>query len=181
MMRFIARLYFWLIGWKVKNEVPSTLKKYVMIGLPHTSNWDFPIAMAALLILRLKTNYLAKRELFRFPLGIIMRAFGGIPVDRSKHGGLVDAMIDELNKHDEMILLIPPEGTRKYVKDWKTGFYRVAMGANVPIVLAYLDYGRKTTGLKAVFYPTGDYEKDVEVMKSYYKGMKGKYPEYQNV
>lgn len=180
-MRTIARFFLWLIGWKVKNEVPPTFKKYVMIGLPHTSNWDFPIAMAALLVLRLKTNYLAKKELFKFPLGIIMRLFGGIPVDRTKHGGLVDAMIYEFSQHDELILLIPPEGTRKYVKEWKTGFYRVATGANVPIVMAYLDYGTKTTGLKAVFYPTGDYEKDVESIKSYYKGMKGKYPEDQNV
>ncbi len=152
-----------------------------MIGVPHTSNWDFPIAMAALILLRLKTNYLAKKELFRFPLGIIMRAFGGIPVDRTKHSGLVEAMIAEFDKHEELILLVPPEGTRKYVKEWKTGFYRVATGANVPIVLAYLDYGTKTAGLKAVLYPTGSYEADLEKIKSYYKGMKGKFPENQNV
>jgi 1-acyl-sn-glycerol-3-phosphate acyltransferase len=179
-MRTIARLYFWLTGWKVKNEVPPTLKKYVMIGLPHTSNWDFPIAMAALLILRLKTNYLAKKSLFKFPLGIIMRAFGGIPVDRSKHSGMVEAMIAEFAKHDELILLIPPEGTRGYVKEWKTGFYRVAVGAGVPIVLAYLDYPNKMAGLKAVFYPTGDYAKDVEAIKDAYRGIKGKHPENQN-
>ena len=152
-----------------------------MIGAPHTSNWDFPIAMAALILLRLKTNYLAKKELFRFPLGIIMRAFGGIPVDRSKHTGLVDAMIAEFDKHDELILLIPPEGTRKLVKAWKTGFYRVAVGANVPIVISYLDYGTKTAGLKAVVYPSGNYDADLEKIKSYYKGMKGKHPEYQDV
>ncbi len=180
-MRLIARLYFWLIGWKAKNEVSPELKKYVMIGVPHTSNWDFPIAMAALSILRLKTNYLAKRELFRFPLGIIMRAFGGIPVDRSQSKGMVEAMIQELNRRENLILMIPPEGTRKYVKEWKTGFYRVAMGANVPIVLAYLDYGTKTTGLKTVFYPTGDYEKDLVIIRSYYQGMKGKYPENQSL
>jgi len=152
-----------------------------MIGLPHTSNWDFPIAMAALIILRLKTNYLAKKELFKFPLGIIMRAFGGIPVNRSKHSGMVEAMVDEFSQHDELILLIPPEGTRSHVKEWKTGFYRVATGANVPIVLAYLDYPTKTAGLKAVFYPTGNYAHDVEEIKKHYKGIKGKYPENQNL
>ncbi len=180
-MYLVARFFFWLMGWTIVNEVSSVPKKCVMIGVPHTSNWDFPIAMAALILMRLKTNYLAKKELFRFPLGIIMRAFGGIPVDRSKHSGLVDAMIDEFNQHEELILLIPPEGTRKYVKDWKTGFYRVATGAGVPIVLAFLNYSTKTAGLKAVFYPTGAYEKDVEAIKSYYQGIKGKFPENQNV
>lgn len=176
-MRLIARFYFWLIGWKIKDNMPPTLRKCVMIAVPHTSNWDFPIAMAALLILRLKTNYLAKKELFRFPLGIIMRAFGGIAVDRSRHTGMVEAMVAELNQRDELILLIPPEGTRSLVAEWKTGFYRVAMGAGVPIALAFLDYPNKTAGIEKVFYPTGDYEKDLAEIKSFYRTVKGKHPE----
>ncbi len=176
-MRSIARFYFWLIGWKIKDNMPPTLKKCVMVAAPHTSNWDFPIAMAALLILRLKTNYLAKKELFGFPLGIIMRAFGGIAVDRSRHTGMVEAMVDELKQRDKLILLIPPEGTRSLVTEWKTGFYRVAVGANVPIALAFLDYSKKIAGIEKIFHPTGDYEKDLAEIKAFYRTVKGKHPE----
>ena len=176
-MRSIARFYFWLTGWKVIDNMPPTLKKCVMVAAPHTSNWDMPIAMAALLIMRLKTNYLAKKELFGFPLGIVMRAFGGIPVDRSRHTGMVEAMIAELKQRDELILLIPPEGTRSLVTEWKTGFYRVAIGAGVPIALAFLDYGKKTAGVAKVFHPTGDYEKDLAEIKAFYRTVEGKHPE----
>lgn len=176
-MRLIARLYFWLIGWKVRNNMPPTLHKCVMVAAPHTSNWDFPIAMAALLIMRVKTNYLAKKELFKFPLGIIMRAFGGIPVDRSRHTGMVEAMIDEFGRREKLVMLIPPEGTRSLVTEWKTGFYRVATGANVPIALAFVDYANKTVGVEKIFQPTGDYEKDLAEIKAFYRTVKGKHPE----
>lgn len=181
MIRFIAKLYFGLIGWKARYNVPPGLRKYVMIAAPHTSNWDFPITMAALSLMRVKTNFLAKRELFKFPLGVIMRFFGGIPVDRSRNTGMVDTMIAELGKHDDLVLMIPVEGTRGYVKEWKSGFYRVAMGAGVPIVLGYLDYGRKEAGLAKAFYPTGDYEKDLRVIQDFYRGMKAKHPERSSV
>jgi 1-acyl-sn-glycerol-3-phosphate acyltransferase len=177
MIRLIAKLYFGLIGWKTRYNLPPDLKKYVMIAAPHTSNWDFPICMAALSLMRVKVNYLAKKELFRFPLGPIMRFFGGIPVDRSRNTGMVDAMIAEFDKHNELVLMIPPEGTRGYVKEWKTGFYRVAVGAGVPIVLGYLDYGRKEAGLGKAFYPSGDYEKDLPLIQAFYRTMQAKHPE----
>lgn len=181
MIRLIAKLYFRLIGWKTQNNIPAEVVKFVMIGAPHTSNWDFPITMAALSIMRVKTNYLAKKELFRFPLGIIMRFFGGMPVDRSRSTGMVDAMIQEFGKHDKLIMMVPPEGTRSYVKEWKSGFYRVAVGAGVPIVLGFLDYGRKIAGFERVFYPTGDYQKDLLEIQSFYRTVQARYPERSSV
>jgi 1-acyl-sn-glycerol-3-phosphate acyltransferase len=108
-----------------------------------------------------------------------MRFFGGIPVDRSRNTGMVDAMIAEFGKHDRLVLMIPPEGTRGYVKEWKTGFYRVAVGAGVPIVLGYLDYGRKEAGLGKAFYPSGDYEKDLAAIQAFYRPMRAKHPSGQ--
>jgi 1-acyl-sn-glycerol-3-phosphate acyltransferase len=181
-MRIIARLYFALIGWKTYNGIPPQVRKYVMIGAPHTSNWDFPITMAALLLMRVKVNYLAKKELFKFPLGIIMRAFGGIPVDRSKKNTrMVDNMISEFGLHDRLILLVPPEGTRGFVKEWKSGFYYVALGAGVPIGLGFLDYKKKEAGIAKLFYPTGNYEKDLEEIKHFYRGIAAKHPEKSSV
>lgn len=181
MLKLISRFYFWLIGWKTINKLPPHVDKYVMIGAPHTSNWDFPITMAALSIMEVKVNYLAKKELFRFPLGVIMRAFGGIPVDRNRSTGMVDAMIQEFKNHEKLVLLVPPEGTRGFVKEWKSGFYRVASGAGVPIVLAYLDYKKKEAGLEKAFYPTGDYEKDLPVIQAFYRTVQAKFPERSSV
>jgi 1-acyl-sn-glycerol-3-phosphate acyltransferase len=180
-MRFIAKLYFAIIGWKTYNGIPAHVKKYVMIGAPHTSNWDFPITMAALLLMRVKVNYLAKKELFKFPLGIIMRYFGGISVDRSKNTRMVDSMTNEFKLHDSLILLVPPEGTRGYVKEWKSGFYYVALGAGVPIGLGYLDYARKEAGIAKLFYPSGDFTKDLEEIKSFYRGIAARHPEKSSV
>jgi 1-acyl-sn-glycerol-3-phosphate acyltransferase len=180
-MRFIAKLYFAIIGWKTYNGIPAHVKKYVMIGAPHTSNWDFPITMAALLLMRVKVNYLAKKELFKFHLGIIMRYFGGISVDRSKNTRMVDSMTNEFKLHDSLILLVPPEGTRGYVKEWKSGFYYVALGAGVPIGLGYLDYARKEAGIAKLFYPSGDFTKDLEEIKSFYRGIAARHPEKSSV
>lgn len=180
-MILIAKLYFWLIGWKAYKRIPANVPKYVMIGAPHTSNWDFPIAMAALILLRVKVNYLAKKELFKFPLGVIMNFFGGIPVDRTKHSGMVEQMISLFSQNERLVLLIPPEGTRGFVKEWKSGFYHVAWGAKVPIALAYLDYAKKEAGIGKMFYPTGNYEKDIEDIKDFYRGITAKHPEKSSV
>jgi 1-acyl-sn-glycerol-3-phosphate acyltransferase len=180
-MKLIANLYFWLIGWKARKTIPGDIKKYVMIGAPHTSNWDFPIAMGALILLKVKVNYLAKKELFKFPLGVIMRFFGGMAVDRTRHTGMVDQMISLFKQHDKLVLLVPPEGTRGYVKEWKSGFYHVAVGAGVPIALAYLDYAKKEAGIGKLFYPTGNYQTDIEEIKSFYRGITAKHPEKSSV
>lgn len=106
-----------------------------------------------------------------------MRATGGIPVDRSKHNNLVDSMIHMFEERDELILMIPAEGTRSFVKEWKSGFYHTAMGAKVPIVMGYLDYGKKVAGFGDLFYPTGDYSKDLVAIQNFYRKFTAKYPE----
>lgn len=176
-MKWLCRLYLKLIGWEARCVLDPAIKKCVLVAAPHTSNWDYPIAMAALYGSGIKTRFLAKKSLFNFPLGILMRATGGIPVDRSKHTNLVESMIQMFKERDELILMIPVEGTRSLVKEWKSGFYHTAMGANVPIITGYLDYGRKIAGFGDVFYPTGDYAKDLVTLQTYYRQFTAKHPE----
>lgn len=152
-----------------------------MVAAPHTSNWDFPFAMSAFFIMGLHIRFLAKKSLFTFPLKYIMYPLGGIPVDRSTSGNLVDYMVNLFNENEELIMLIPVEGTRSYVKEWKTGFYHTALKAGVPIILGYLDYKKKEAGCDEVFYPTGNYEADVAVMKAYFSKVTAKYPENASV
>lgn len=177
MMKWICRFCLWLAGWKTGSVLSASVKKCVLVGAPHTSNFDYPIALATLYASGVKTRFLAKKSLFKFPLGILMRLTGGVPVDRSKHNNMVDAMIDMFANNDRLILLIPVEGTRSYVKEWKSGFYHTAVGAGVPIALGYLDYGRKVAGFGELFYPTGNYHQDLAVIQQYYRQFKPKYPE----
>ena len=176
-MKWLCKLYLKIIGWKTGSTLDPSVKKCVMVGAPHTSNTDYPIALATLYASNVKVRYLAKKSLFRFPLGILMRATGGIAVDRSKHSNMVDMMVNMFNQSSSLILLIPAEGTRSYVKEWKSGFYHTAVGAKVPIVLGYLDYGRKEAGFGKLFYPTGNYQKDLEEIKNFYRQFTAKYPE----
>lgn len=176
-MIWLCKLYLRLIGWKTGSTLPASLKKCVLVGAPHTSNMDYPIALATLYASGVRTRFLAKKSLFRFPLGILMRLTGGLPVDRSKHNNMVEAMIHMFSKHDRLVLLIPAEGTRSYVKEWKSGFYYTALGAGVPIALGYLDYGKKIAGFGELFYPTGNYQQDLAVIKQYYRQFKPRYPE----
>ncbi|MBA4053759.1 MAG: glycerol acyltransferase, partial [Marivirga sp.] len=157
-MRWVCKLYLRIIGWKVGSTLDPSVKKCVLVGAPHTSNMDYPITLATLYASGVNVRFLAKKSLFKFPLGILMRATGGIPVDRSKHHNMVDTMINMFTENDRLILLIPVEGTRSYVKEWKSGFYHTAVGANVPIAMGYLDYGKKIAGFGDLFYPTGDYQ-----------------------
>lgn len=148
-----------------------------MVAAPHTSNYDYPIALATLYTCGVHVRFLGKKSLFKFPLGILMRATGGIPVDRSKHTNMVEAMIKMFEQHDDLILMIPAEGTRSYVKEWKSGFYHTAMGAKVPIVMGYLDYGKKVAGFGDLFYPTGDYQKDLQGIQNFYRQFTARHPE----
>ena len=176
-MKWLARFYLSLIGWKTGSILPASIKKCVLVAAPHTSNMDYPIALATLYAAGVRVRFLAKKDLFRFPMGLIMKLTGGLPVDRSKHNNLVEAMIDMFRRNDELILMIPVEGTRSYVKEWKSGFYYTALGAGVPIALGYLDYGRKIAGFGELFYPTGNYQRDLEVIQTYYRQFRARYPE----
>lgn len=176
-MKWISIIYLRLIRWKTGSILDPSVKKCVLVGAPHTSNMDFPVALATLYAAGVHVRFLAKKSLFRFPLGILMRAMGGIPVDRSKHSNMVDMMINMFANTSSLILLIPAEGTRSYVKEWKSGFYYTAYGAKVPIVLGYLDYGKKTAGFGELFYPTGDYQKDLAEIKNFYRQFTARHPE----
>jgi 1-acyl-sn-glycerol-3-phosphate acyltransferase len=176
-MKLICRLYLKLIGWKIGSQLDPAIKKCVLVAAPHTSNWDYPISLATLYACGVNVRFLGKKSLFRFPMGILMRATGGIPVDRSKHTNMVDAMIHMFEQRDKFILMIPAEGTRGYVKEWKSGFYYTAIGAKVPIVMGYLDYGKKVAGFGDLFYPTGDYQKDLQDIQDFYRQFTAKHPD----
>lgn len=178
MMKILAKIFFWLKGWKIKGEVPP-FKKYVAILAPHTSGWDFVYSILAAHLWGMKLQFLAKKELFRFPLGLIFYPLGGIPIDRSSANDVVSQAVKIFNERDEFILALTPEGTRKYAPEWKKGFYFIAKKAKVPIVLYYLDYENKIMGIGPTFHPTadGDMKNDIEEMKKFYRNKKGKYPE----
>lgn len=142
-MKWLCKFYLWAMGWKTGSTLPVSVKKCVLVAAPHTSNMDYPIALSTLYAAGVRVRFLAKKQLFKFPLSILMRLTGGLPVDRSRHTNMVDAMIEMFSKNERLVLMIPVEGTRSYVKEWKSGFYHTAVGAGVPIALGYLDYGKK--------------------------------------
>ena len=146
----------------------------MIIVAPHTSNWDFPVGVAAKLALRLRVTFLGKHTLFRFPLGTLMRALGGMPVDRSASHALVTAIGRELERRDELVLVIAPEGTRRKVERWKTGFYHIARAAGVPIVPVALDWGDRTVRIGEPFIPTGNMDVDISRLRSWYEAVRGR-------
>jgi 1-acyl-sn-glycerol-3-phosphate acyltransferase len=182
-MKGISRFFLWLMGWRIVDRLPGGIRAHqrcVLIAAPHTSNWDYPYALAVFYALGVPVRFLAKDSLFRFPLGTLMRASGGIPVNRAQRQNLVDSMIDMFRQRDRLILMIPVEGTRSYTAEWKSGFYHVAQGAGVPIVLGFLDYKKKEAGFHAVFEPTGQYADDVRHLRQEYRQFTPKYPEKYN-
>lgn len=177
MMRLLSKILFWLKGWKVVGEVPKDLKKFVMVAAPHTSNWDFLYARAAFFIMGIRLRFTIKKELFFFPLNLFLKASGGIPIDRKTKGNMVDKMADLYSNWEELALLVTPEGTRSYAKEWKKGFYFVALKAQVPIVCGYLDYAKKHAGIGPIIEPTGDYEADLKQIQDFFKTVTPKFPE----
>jgi len=176
LLRWFSKAYLKVFGWKVEGRVPD-VPRCVMIAAPHTSNWDFPITMFLSFALHGKVYWMGKDKLFRKPFGSVMRWLGGIPVDRSKANNVVAQMVEVFNSHEDLIVIIPPEGTRGKVSYWKTGFYHIANGAGVPIILGYVDYGRKAGGIGPTVWPTGDIEADMRTICSFYTGVTAKYPE----
>jgi 1-acyl-sn-glycerol-3-phosphate acyltransferase len=168
-----ARILMRLLGWRVDGTLPD-LPKYVLIGAPHTSNWDFVLFLGLIFYLRADARYMAKASLFRFPIGWFFRYCGGYPVDRKKSTGLVGQMVEAVKNEDKFILTIAPEGTRHHVTDWKRGFYHIAKGAGSPIVMAQVDGKNETVHiLKDAFYPTDDIEADMKAIKGNFEGVVG--------
>lgn len=162
-------------GWKLDGALPPEQPKCVLIAAPHTSNWDLPYTLMVAFALRLNIYWMGKQQIFRWPFGPVMRWLGGIAVNREQASNLVAASAAALVAADGPVqLIVPPEGTRSKTRYWKTGFYWIAHQAQVPIVLAYMDYPRKLSGLGPVFTPTGDVEADMREIKSYYAQFKGK-------
>jgi 1-acyl-sn-glycerol-3-phosphate acyltransferase len=177
---WIGKLWLKATGWRIEGGPPS-VKRAVVIAAPHTSNWDLPYALATAMAFGMRLKWLGKHTLFTVPIwGRLMRALGGIPVDRRSPQGSVGAAVSRLRASDELFLMVPPEGTRSKGTGWKTGFYWIAMEAKLPILLGYLDYARKVSSCGTVFHPTGDIERDFEKLREFYRDVQGKFPEKQS-
>ncbi|MBC8432332.1 MAG: lysophospholipid acyltransferase family protein [Desulfobacterales bacterium] len=176
LLRWFSLIALRIAGWRTHGRLPAT-PKFVLVGAPHTSNWDLPCALFIILVLRGKICWLGKESLFRRPHRGFFKWLGGIPIDRSKSKNVVAQSIQQFNQNKTMILTIAPEGTRSRVKKWKTGFYHIAKGANVPIALGFLDYRRKLGGIGPFIYPTGNIEADMKTIRAFYDGITGKFPE----
>lgn len=175
LLRAISVSFLRLTGWKVQGSLPPECAKSVFIAAPHTSNWDLPYTLMVAFALRLNIYWMGKESIFKPPFRGLMQWLGGIPVDRTQSNNLVAASVDAIGAADGPVqLIVPPEGTRSKARYWKTGFYYIALGAKVPIVMAYMDYDKKISGLGPVFVPSGDIEADMVKIKAFYAPFKGK-------
>lgn len=179
LVHWIGRFWMWLAGWKVVGKIPRG-SKFVFVGAPHTSNWDLPFTLAAFYVLRLKISWLGKDKIFKKPFGAIMKRLGGIPINRDSKHGVVDQITGQFKKAQQLVIVVPPSGTRKKKDYWKSGFYWIAYNAQIPILCGYLDYPRKEAGLGLSFIPTGNLKKDMDRIREYYKGKRGKYPDMES-
>ena len=177
MKAFSSFILFRLLGWKIINDFPQDIKKYVVIAAPHTSWMDFPIAILSRMTLGTMVNFIGKGSLFKGPFGFLFRLLGGTPVDRSQNNNLVDSIVQLFNSKEEFRLGLSPEGTRKKVAKWKTGFYYIAKGANVPIVMATLDFGNKQIKISKAYTLTEDMNTDFKHFHAFFSDVKGKNPE----
>lgn len=176
MLSWICSKILAIRGWTIVGQLPD-LKKYVIIVAPHTSNWDFFIFLALKFSLRTQVNFVGKHTIFVWPVNGILRKLGGRPVDRSKSHNMVDAIADMIKQNDEFIFALSPEGTRSFKDHWKSGFYYIALKAEVPIQLCFIDMTDKTIGFGPLITPCGDIEKDQQVIKEFYQDKKGINPE----
>jgi 1-acyl-sn-glycerol-3-phosphate acyltransferase len=155
-----------LSGFHLEGEYPAHLAKYVMIVAPHTSNWDFVVGLFAKWALGLRVRFLAKHTIFRFPLGTFLRWWGGMPIRRHEAGGVVPDAVAAFRENESLCVVITPEGTRTKVAAWKSGFYRIAHEAGVPIVPVAFDYVKRAIRFHPPFWPTGDYDADLPKLQA---------------
>lgn len=174
--RWIGRTVLRSLGWRIEGRLPA-VPKFIAIVAPHTSNWDWVIGLAGILALGIQASYMIKQEVFRGPLGWFFRATHALPIDRSAPRGLVEQTVDAYRTCDQLVIGVTPEGTRKRVDRWKRGFYHIAKGAGIPIVLVSWDYRRKVFGLGPAIEPTGDEAADFAWMHRYYANFQAKVPE----
>ena len=174
----IARWLLKIWGWHVEFEEWPLPDKYVLIAIPHTSGWDFPVGILISRAYKLDIKYVGKKSLFRPPFGALFRWLGGYPVDRSKRTRFVDSVIDIFNEKEKFSICIAPEGTRKRVDKLKTGFYFIAKGANIPVILCKFDWANKMVGISKPFWPTDDQEADFRLIDDFFAGVAGRKPEW---
>ena len=176
LIRRLLLIWFKRSGWTIAGTLPPD-PKFVIMGASHTSNWDFLVFLGAVQALGRKVHFIGKHSLFRWPLGGFMRALGGIPVDRTARQDLVSQVVAEFGAHDQLILVIAPEGTRSRTDKWKTGFYQIALKAGVPIVAAGPDFPTKRGVFGPVIRPTGDYAEDLKPAFAFFRTLTPKHPE----
>lgn len=172
----LGRALLRLIGWRLEYRPPPG-PKGVMVVYPHTSNWDFPVGLFAKWAMGLYVVWMAKHTLFWWPLSIPLKWWGGLPVRRDMASGLVGGMVEQFRAAERLWVVITPEGTRSYRPHWKSGFYRVAMEANVPVALAFIDWGRSRVGVTEYLTLTGDVDADMARIAAVYAECRGKHPE----
>lgn len=176
-MKNLSAFLLRLVGWRVIDEIPGDLPKYIVAVAPHTSWKDFPLGLLARTAIRRRISYLGKRELFDGPFGFFFRWTGGIPVDRKAKTGLVDQVAGLFRARDRFAVAIAPEGTRQKVDNLKTGFYYMAVKAGVPIIPCTFDFGHRVIHFHPPFHPTGDADKDLDTLWALYSSVKGANPE----
>ncbi len=174
MKKAIYQFLFRIFKWKIINAPELNSFQYVLIAAPHSSNWDFFVGLAVKNILKIHPHFFAKKELFFFPFNIFLKAIGGVPVDRANKHDLVSDISKQFEKDKTFSLALAPEGTRKAVPKFKTGFYQIAYQAKVQIVMVGLDYEKKEVCFASPFYPTGNFEQDAVLIEAFYKDKKGK-------
>jgi 1-acyl-sn-glycerol-3-phosphate acyltransferase len=180
MLQFLSTSLLSLFGWQVDKNLPEE-EQIIIIGAPHTSNWDFPLTLLGLSAMGLRFSWIAKHTLFKGPIGLFFRTIGGIPVNRKARNGFLDEMVNAFSTRDRLTLAIAPEGTRSKTDHWKAGFYHIAVKANVNVCLGYIDYPTKTIGLGPTLIPTKDIVGDFEVIKAFYQGKTGKFPDKESI
>ncbi len=176
MLQIISQFILALFGWKASGHVP-TYPKYLLVGAHHTSGWDLPLTLLVLGALGIRMNWIGKDSIFNNPFGWFFRLLGGIPVNRRERTNFVQQVIDKYNEADELAIAIAPEGTRSKTEYWRTGFYYIAQGANIPVVLAYLDYPSRTGGIGPSIVPSGNLGNDLAKIKRFYDGVTGRHPD----
>ena len=178
--RALGRLWLRLFGWTLGPLPPEVPPRFVFVAAPHTSGWDLPFMLATAYALGIPISWFGKHTLFRPGLGRLMRALGGIPIEREASHDVVRRTAEMFRSAERLVLAVPPEGTRRKVEYWRSGFYHIALAGGVPIGLGFLDYGRKVCGLGLLIVPTGDVRRDMEAIRAFYRDIRGKHPERQS-
>jgi 1-acyl-sn-glycerol-3-phosphate acyltransferase len=177
---WVGRAWLKAFGWELETETPPTAK-FVLVAAPHTSGWDLPFMLATSYVMEVPISWMGKKELFAAPFGWFMRFLGGIPIDRSRHHNTVSWAVEQFEKADRLVLAVPAKGTRALTQHWKSGFYHIASGAQVPIGLARLDFGRRRCGVGAFITLTGDVRADMDKVRAFYATVTAKFPHLEGV